>query len=128
MPPPSHILPIFLTLVVLVTATPLPLIQSPSANPETHIYICANAPFAAPCTNLHVPVSECIDIPDDFAGKISSAGPDEGTFCTLYSDKACHGDALPFTNPGIRELRRYGYEDVARSVRCDFITGWKSHP
>mgnify|MGYP003624104770 CR=1 FL=1 len=43
-------------------------------------------------------------------------------------ERNCRGDALPFTNPGIRELRRYGYEDVAESVRCDFITGWKSHP
>jgi hypothetical protein len=45
-------------------------------------------------------------IPTDYINKISSAGPDAGTFCTLYSDANCEGKALPFTHPGIRELKR----------------------
>jgi hypothetical protein len=78
--------------------------------------------------------------------KISSAGPDEGTFCTLYSyvnftacrggigliqgyrEHDCWGKALPFTYPGIKRLARYGYDDTVSSVRCDFITGFKKNP
>jgi hypothetical protein len=51
------------------------------------------------------------------AKAISSAGPDNGTFCTLYSDYDCHGLALPFTNPGVIELKRYNCDDVVLVVR-----------
>jgi hypothetical protein len=82
----------------------------------------------------------------EWDNKISSAGPDEGTFCTLYSyvictvvrwkgilmkgirENNCWGKALPFTYPGIKRLARYGYDDQVSSVRCDFITGFKDHP
>jgi hypothetical protein len=79
----------------------------------------------------------------EYAGTISSAGPDNGTFCVLYSyvcrkdgmnwrltkgrTKECRGLALPFTYPGLRELARYGFADVMESVRCDLIVGWDKH-
>ena len=82
-----------------------------------------------PITIPHPPYSRPPDpIPPAFSNKVSSAGPDEGTFCTLYSEANCEGEALPFTYPGIRSLGRYGFDDEVESVRCDFITGCKSHP
>jgi hypothetical protein len=44
------------------------------------------------------------------------------------SDANCHGRALPFTNPGIKTLKRYGFDDVVSSVRCDFIASFTDHP
>ncbi|KAF2034046.1 hypothetical protein EK21DRAFT_108461 [Setomelanomma holmii] len=120
--------PLLARLTITALALPTPQASSDTSNGVTHIYICTDASFSGSCANLHVPVSECVDIPPEYAGKVSSAGPDLGTFCTLYSNKECHGDALPFTNPGIRELKRYGYDDEVQSVRSDFMTGFKSHP
>ena len=127
----------------------LPTSAAPTNPPTTPLYICTDASFAsiAPCTKLWIQVSKCRSsphpfpphhhppysrppdpIPPAFSNKVSSAGPDEGTFCTLYSEANCEGEALPFTYPGIRSLGRYGFDDEVESVRCDFITGCKSHP
>lgn len=67
-------------------------------------------------------------MPAAFNNSISSAGPDKGTFCTLYSERGCYGKALPFTWPGIKRLARYAYDDTVSSVRCDYIVSFKDHP
>ncbi|KAK1910236.1 hypothetical protein P3342_006509 [Pyrenophora teres f. teres] len=73
-------------------------------------------------------VSSCFNMPPTYYKHVSSAGPDNGTFCTLYSEPDCHGEALPFTYPGIKMLSRYGYDDKLSSVRCDFIGPFLNHP
>ncbi|KAF1914771.1 hypothetical protein BDU57DRAFT_519953 [Ampelomyces quisqualis] len=123
-----------LTLVALLAtalATPDPAPQASSPRPRvtpTHLYVCTDASFAGKCSNLSLKPSVCYTLGPNYARKVSSAGPDKGTFCTLYSEKGCRGKALPFTWPGIRRLGRYEYDDTTSSVRCDYITGYSSHP
>ncbi|KAF2845212.1 hypothetical protein T440DRAFT_280413 [Plenodomus tracheiphilus IPT5] len=119
-------------LVVLLLATLTLAVPTPQEGVNTatitHLYLCKDASFQGECTNLHLEASNCQNIETSFVKQVSSAGPDNGTFCTLYSDFDCHGQALPFTYPGIRKLERYRFADLLSSVRCDFITGWANHP
>ncbi|KAF1829477.1 hypothetical protein BDW02DRAFT_561033 [Decorospora gaudefroyi] len=118
-----------LTLLFLTTTLAAPIPQSaPAGAPTTttHLYICADASFRGNCTNLQLQVSSCLNMQPSYMHQVSSAGPDEGTFCTLYSEPDCHGTALPFTFPGIRALGRYGYDDTLSSVRCDLSPGGRT--
>ncbi|OAL44399.1 hypothetical protein IQ07DRAFT_578666 [Pyrenochaeta sp. DS3sAY3a] len=113
--------------VVLASAFAIPAPQvdpATGAAKVTHLYICTNASFQGSCANLHFAVNECHNLEGEFIKSVSSVGPDEGTFCTLYSDLGCIGAALPFTYPGIRDLNDYGYDNAFSSARCDFIAGW----
>jgi hypothetical protein len=84
--PLSPFVPTFLAFIALAAANPISAPQpAPTTNKITHLYLCPDASFGGTCTNLHVEISECVDIPGDLSGKVSSAGPDEGTFCTMYS-------------------------------------------
>lgn len=47
-----------------------------------------------------------------------------GVWLTPNRERGCKGKAVPFTNPGIADLGRYGFDDELSSVRCDFIWGW----
>jgi hypothetical protein len=73
-----------------------------NATKTTHLYICTDAGFKGACTNLEVKLGECctsivfspqfsnrrlilIDgVGDAWNDKISSVGPDKGTFCAAY--------------------------------------------
>jgi hypothetical protein len=141
-----HLLTTVILLASSILAAPTP---QTATNPSiTHLYVCTDASFRGTCNNLNLPVSQCSTSPPsphpftfsltlqlslatlgpDLSRKISSMGPDSGTFCTMYSEPNCVGKALPFTNPGISALKRYNYDDTGSSVRCDFIAGWKDHP
>jgi len=124
-----NILTLLFTALALAAPAPGPIPQDNAQPPTpiTHLYMCKDADFTNECTNLHLEISNCQNIQDSFAQQVSSAGPDNGTFCTLYSDFDCHGRALPFTFPGIRKLARYGFDKALSSVRCDFIAGWADH-
>lgn len=120
----------YLISLLLATLTlAAPDAQEGAGSPATtHLYLCKDASFGGECTNLHIEASTCQNVEASFVKQVSSAGPDNGTFCTLYSEFDCRGQALPFTYPGIRNLERYGFADLLSSVRCDFIAGWTSHP
>ncbi|CCT61156.1 hypothetical protein IAQ61_005026 [Plenodomus lingam] len=118
-------LPILFATLALAAPTPLEGAEGPAT---PHLYLCKDASFTGECTNLHLEASTCQNIEAAYVKQTSSAGPDDGTFCTLYSEFDCRGQALPFTFPGIRNLERYGFSDLTSSVRCDFIAGWASHP
>ncbi|KAF2997834.1 hypothetical protein E8E13_001413 [Curvularia kusanoi] len=98
---------------------------SPRADhPSTNLYVCTDKNWGGKCKNLELAVSACHDMEDAFNKDVSSAGPDDGTFCVLYSEKRCAGKAIPFTNPGIGDFTKYKFDDELSSVRCDFIWGW----
>ncbi|KAH7389943.1 hypothetical protein BKA66DRAFT_526799 [Pyrenochaeta sp. MPI-SDFR-AT-0127] len=129
-----YLLATLLSLAACVFASPAPQSEvAPAPAPAnegsiTHLYLCNDASFQGACANLHLEISACHNVQDEYKKQASSAGPDEGTFCTLYTYSDCRGRALPFTFPGIRNLKRYGFDDALISVRCDFIAGWHSHP
>ncbi|KAF2247050.1 hypothetical protein BU26DRAFT_402487, partial [Trematosphaeria pertusa] len=85
------------------------------------LYICADAGFKGTCENLHLDPGKCYNAPNQWNKNISSAGPDNGTFCALYPEYDCHGKALPFTFPGMRALSHYGFDDTSSSYRCEFL-------
>ncbi|KAF1844408.1 uncharacterized protein K460DRAFT_163728 [Cucurbitaria berberidis CBS 394.84] len=121
------------TLLFLATfafAVPAPIPDDPAPEPSsvTHLYLCVDSSFKGQCTNMHLDTSTCHNLDQTWNDKVSSAGPDKGTFCTLYSETECRGKALPFTYPGIRNLTRYKFDNVLSSVRCDFIEGFNDHP
>ncbi|KAJ4985760.1 hypothetical protein SVAN01_08756 [Stagonosporopsis vannaccii] len=107
------------TSVALATST-----LDARANSKTHLYICTDKSWAGRCENIELSVGKCVDMEKAFDNNVSSAGPDDGTFCTLYSEKGCRGKAIPFTNPGIANFDKYKFENELSSVRCDFIWGW----
>ncbi|KAF2874175.1 hypothetical protein BDV95DRAFT_487956, partial [Massariosphaeria phaeospora] len=90
----------------------------------THLYVCEDEMFGARCDNLHVAVGQCYNLDASWNDKITSLGPDKGTFCTLYSEFDCKGKVLPLTYPGVKDLARYQFGDVGSSYRCDFIAEW----
>ncbi|KAL6703969.1 hypothetical protein ACN47E_008907 [Coniothyrium glycines] len=122
-----HLLTALILLTASVFAAPMPQ-EAPAPTAITHLYICTDSPFKGQCTNLWLPVSKCQNLDATYAHQVSSAGPDEGTFCTLYSNNDCDGEkglTLPFTYPGIRKLSNYDFDNKLSSVRCDFIAGWR---
>lgn len=105
---PILLLPILTTASLLCTPNPctFPIIPpsstpSPPATPDspsysppqtsssstttTHLYICTSPSWGGSCTNLDVEVGQCVDMESAWDDDVESAGPDEGTFCVLYS-------------------------------------------
>jgi hypothetical protein len=65
-----------------------PLSSKPNEPKSTNIYICGDAKFnnaSGTCYNYPVVAGECFNLPRGASKQASSAGPDEGTFCVLYS-------------------------------------------
>ncbi|UPX16451.1 uncharacterized protein EKO05_0006850 [Ascochyta rabiei] len=94
------------------------------ADSKTHLYVCTDDSFRGNCKNIELSVTRCYNIEKAFNDNVSSAGPDDGTFCVLYSDRSCRGKAIPFTSPGISGFAKYKFDNELSSVRCDFIWGW----
>jgi hypothetical protein len=81
-----------LFLLSLLLFGTLTLSTSPSlehqGSQSTDIYICGDAKFdntSGTCHNYAVAASKCFNLPREASKKASSAGPNEGTFCVLYS-------------------------------------------
>ena len=77
---PPHFTILLFTSAALATST-----LDARANPKTHLYICTEKSWAGRCENVEVSVGKCVDMKKAFDNNVSSAGPDDGTFCTLYS-------------------------------------------
>ncbi|KAI0435920.1 hypothetical protein F4803DRAFT_264376 [Xylaria telfairii] len=86
----------------------------------THIYVCVDGGFQGTCRNFEIQTGSCLNFVAPFQDSISSAGPDQGTTCTLYQDTNCGGRSITFTYPGIAHLGdpAYNFGDIASSVRC----------
>ncbi|KAF1983479.1 hypothetical protein K402DRAFT_167476 [Aulographum hederae CBS 113979] len=128
---PSTLSQLFLILCGLSTSTPLPhaeanpnippLLLSPShiisrQTPTIGLYICANAPWTAPCSHVFVPETVCISKETEPSGQqwfdqIGSFGPDEGGYCVLYAAEGCHstaGTRRQVHYPGIGDMSAAG--------------------
>ncbi|KAH6644774.1 hypothetical protein C7974DRAFT_27610 [Boeremia exigua] len=94
------------------------------ADRKTNLYVCTEKAWAGTCKNVELTIGKCYNMGKAFDKNVSSAGPDDGTFCTLYSEQGCRGKAIPFTNPGIGNFDKYQFDNELSSVRCDLIWGW----
>ncbi|CAI6336311.1 unnamed protein product [Periconia digitata] len=106
--------------VVFVAGAP---IISEDPPKTSHLYLCTDESFKGQCENFEVEPGKCYNVPEGYKSKISSGGPDNGTFCAVYGSDECKGKAFPFTFPGVMNLTRYGYGDKASSYRCDLLGG-----
>lgn len=52
---------------------------------KTHLYVCTDDNFRGNCKNIELSATLCYDMEKAFNKNVSSAGPDDGTFCVLYS-------------------------------------------
>jgi hypothetical protein len=74
------------TLLLLFTATTLATSTlEVRADPKTHLYVCTDDDFRGNCKNIELSVANCYNMEEAFNNNVSSAGPDDGTFCVLYS-------------------------------------------
>ncbi|KAF2624975.1 hypothetical protein BU25DRAFT_347095, partial [Macroventuria anomochaeta] len=88
----------------------------------THLYVCTEQAQGGNCKNIELSIGRCYNLEKAFDNNVSSAGPDEGTFCTL--DRSCRGKAIRFTNPGISDFTKNRFDNELSGVSCDFIWGW----
>ena len=72
-------------LLGLSTITPATSTLEERANTSTHLYVCTDSGFRGNCKNIELSVSNCYNMEKRFNDDVSSAGPDDGTFCVLYS-------------------------------------------
>ncbi|KAH7069814.1 hypothetical protein BKA63DRAFT_606165 [Paraphoma chrysanthemicola] len=89
------------------------------------LYLCQNWGFSEQPNNLchHYtePWGKCTTITDRFptdARGVSSAGPDQGNWCTLYENVGCTGAELQLYWPGFSALSQVGWNDRAKSFNC----------
>ncbi|KAL8661804.1 MAG: hypothetical protein Q9168_008349 [Polycauliona sp. 1 TL-2023] len=49
------------------------------------IYMCVDGGFQGYCRYFSNPFGQCTNLDGDLAHKVSAAGPDKGSWCTLYA-------------------------------------------
>jgi hypothetical protein len=79
---------LLLSLLLFGTLTLSTSLSEKRQESRTDIYVCGDAKFDntnGTCRNYPVVPSECFDLPSEASKIASSAGPNEGTFCVLYS-------------------------------------------
>ena len=74
--------PLLLFLATLVVASST---LEARADSKTHLYVCTDSDWRGNCKNIELTVSRCYNMTTEFNDNVSSAGPDDGTFCVLYS-------------------------------------------
>ncbi|PSN74995.1 hypothetical protein BS50DRAFT_628239 [Corynespora cassiicola Philippines] len=85
----------FMLTVLLATATPCfsastirfpkDFVKRTSSDlPTTHLYVCDTAGFSGRCENLHVTPGRCYNLNESWNKLTLAAGPDQGTFCSLF--------------------------------------------
>lgn len=87
------------------------------------VYMCKDINWGGQCQYLSlngVNDGTCLGLGNNFDDQVSSFGPDPGLRCTLYSSWACNDGwtVTSVTNPGIRDLSVYGFNDVMSGFRC----------
>ena len=74
------------TLLFLFTATTIATTTLEArATSKTHLYVCTGNNWGGTCKNMKLSIGRCYNMEKAFNNNVSSAGPDDGTFCTLYS-------------------------------------------
>lgn len=72
-------------LLLLAPSTLATFTLTPRATPTTHLYVCTDTSFRGTCKNIELSITRCYNMEAAFNDNVSSAGPDDGTFCVLYS-------------------------------------------
>ncbi|KAH6681781.1 hypothetical protein B0J14DRAFT_557190 [Halenospora varia] len=92
---------IFATTVTLsmALAAPPPVTEL-EARSNSGLYLCTGPGFSGHCTHFTRPFGQCANLDTDFAGKVTSIGPDQGNWCTMYRDFNCRGAELQQYYPG----------------------------
>lgn len=82
--------------------------------------------FPQPSSTVHALTLELGNkLPDGLAGNISSAGPEAGVTCFLYSKPYCTSDrSAPLVNPGYGDLSAIAFDKKAQSWQCWKWCGW----
>ncbi|KAK3398503.1 hypothetical protein B0T20DRAFT_392902 [Sordaria brevicollis] len=83
---------------------------------QASFYVCTQENFQGICQNFDLPYNECHTFESFFDKKVVSAGPDEGSWCTLYANPGCTGDELNLNFPGLNSLG--GWNNKAGSFNC----------
>ncbi|KAJ7466018.1 hypothetical protein FB451DRAFT_1178850 [Mycena latifolia] len=103
--------------------------QALASRAQGAVFVCANAPFAEPCSKFSGVSGECVNFPAAFSDDISSVGPDSGQDCFFFvqvffrADAGCSGARLgPVRNPGIPDLFSTGFNDNISSFQYAIYT------
>ncbi|KAH8724523.1 hypothetical protein GQ44DRAFT_760107 [Phaeosphaeriaceae sp. PMI808] len=86
-----------------------------------HLFVCTARDFTGTCQNLQFTTGVCFNLFSPFQDSISSAGPDNGFSCQVFTDSNCFGTFLTFTNPGIQDFNTVApnINDQISSYRCN---------
>ncbi|KAH7138462.1 hypothetical protein B0J11DRAFT_500681 [Dendryphion nanum] len=129
----------------LLTLTASLALAAPVAEPEanaigsvvkravTWVYLCNERNFVSSGYCVHIPAESgiCVPLGSDLEDKVSSAGPDQGSYCYFFVDRNCQGDFFHVGNPGYGDLSivpvngpagsTRNFEDKLSSYRCTSI-------
>ncbi|KAI9923397.1 hypothetical protein MW887_009354 [Aspergillus wentii] len=93
-----------------------------TAGGNAGLYICDTVNFQGKCVHFVTPFGRCTTISSTFPpgrkGGVSAAGPDPGSWCTLYSQNDCHGNELQLHYPGYTDLKKVDFNERAASYNC----------
>ncbi|KAI5816156.1 hypothetical protein BZA77DRAFT_369136 [Pyronema omphalodes] len=87
------------------------------ANPGG-VYYCEDAFWGATCIYNIYNLAKCHNVPSEFNDKISSFGPDDGTFCFVYEHENCKGASKLLEYPGSDYLSEFGFNDRISAFAC----------
>ncbi|KAF1941876.1 hypothetical protein EJ02DRAFT_454713 [Clathrospora elynae] len=97
---------------------------------STRVYLCNDRGFTGYCVPISSPSGTCVPLGTDLNDKISSVGPDPGSFCYFFVNANCDtsGDFFHVGNPGYSDLSitpvngptgsTRNFEDKLSSYRC----------
>ncbi|KAF2821706.1 hypothetical protein CC86DRAFT_99600 [Ophiobolus disseminans] len=72
----------------------------------TGAYLCNDRDWTGYCVHIFSPQGECVPLAGDLNDLVSSAGPDQGSFCYFFVDPACNiaADFFHVSYPGFADL------------------------
>ena len=87
----KHTVPQLLALSIFLVSTAFAFCEANVGLPGA-FYACRGAKFSQPCL-WYPPNSNCIPF-NNMNDVFKSIGPDAGTWCSIYTNTSCRGDAL----------------------------------
>ncbi|KAK3401699.1 hypothetical protein B0T20DRAFT_492547 [Sordaria brevicollis] len=80
------------------------------------VYFCVNANWGSPCQHITSQPNQCIGFDSTLDGRISSIGPDQGTYCRFFYSYNCI-DSSP-SNCEHLDLQYPGFADLSKFSGC----------
>ncbi|KAH7392395.1 hypothetical protein DE146DRAFT_758117 [Phaeosphaeria sp. MPI-PUGE-AT-0046c] len=74
----------------------------------TGVYLCNDRDWQGYCVHILSAPSDCVPLAADLNDLVSSAGPDQGSFCYFFVDPNCstRADLFHVGYPGVSDLSR----------------------